>query len=1803
MLSVINWTNRNNFSGATDNRFDDVFGALANQAVAVVDATIAQWQRVISSFNYGGGPDTYNVSVTMAAAPLTTGSGVGAGTSVFGFTNGKPSSASITINYRAIANSGNTSSGWWLDPTPTDNSEFIGLNANTSAWVGIPTTPLGGGDLFTGILHELGHAMGLSSNPAINAFVTDTGVVDNVNAPASVPASDLWRFDSPNVHTLWTAWNSTGGTGQPGSNRNGAQHSAPAGIVPIVQNNRTYYGFTDLMNASFTSRSIITDTHALMLQDAYGYTITNPLTFGTFYDRLDVNGSLNITTPEGGPDTVKLEVIGSNLFVSMTLGSPIPGPDPTSFTSIFPLVTVKSINIATGSGSDRVIISPISDSIPINVNLGESLDGNDVLEVHGTSGYDSMTATAYSITSSGVKIAMSGAESITLSPDFGYADIYLGIAFGPVMIEGLGGDDTIVLHSVSAFASVVINGNGGNDTITIAPDGGFHDINGAVTIYGGSGADTINLAPIGFGAASIDAPITIFGGTENDTLNLTGGNLDALTRLVTFDGETGTMDKIVLNDQVPNGSYSYDITNTSVTRNPLFVGLNYSNTDRIVLNCGPGANTVRVANSVGPILEIYGNDGSDNFIVGAGLVGAQPGHIFNGGSGNDTITFDDHLRANNVIWDLRPNEVLYGGLLSLNTAGFESVGVLAGTGNDEITFDGVLLQNFDVDAGGGNDTVKFGFLVKAELAGSVSVTGGTGNDNFLWNRGSNNWSNYGYLSGPFANNIALDGGSGYNTLSVDDASRGIARYDLSENRLRATESTFLVFGSDFSYDNMAAIGIACSNSDNVVVVTGVSTDIDAGNQVTILMNGGTDSAFIYPHDAQGNLTINGNLGIGGGTGSDSLTINDTASSLPIDYVFRNPFGAGTTSIAGLGAGGFGAGSDFESITIDAGTGDDTFVIEKYLGVIPLTINAGAGNDAFDVTPTAKNLAANMAAANSLAFYGGEGYDSIGLHNDNNNNGNLYTVYGTQLNVSNLLGAPSFAASIQHTSVEYTTVTAGPKSDIFWVLNTVPGTVYDLDAGSGAVDDSFSIGSPLAPQVLSGIHGGVYVNGAGGGFDTVTLYDNTDSTGRTVHVGNDFVGATPGDDIFGAGGYLHYAGIAGTMTINLGTGADTVYAAPNPSTPLVINGNGPAAAGSGSQDGGSGSGLIDFLGLAFANAANPVLAPGGAGAGSYTFDNAAPLTYSGMESTEIDDVAPYILDQGYDDTGAVPMIFVQFSEDVSAAFTVDYLELIDNTTMEQVPSALLDVTYDAGTNTASFTFPGYTDGILPAGDYTAKILGTLTDLAGNPLGVETPFDFTVIDAIAPYILDQGYDDTGAVPMIFVQFSEDVSAALTVEYLELMNNTTTAQVPFAYLDLTYDTDTNTARFTFPGYTDGILPAGDYTAKILGTLTDLAGNPLDVETPFDFTVIDAIAPYILDQGYDDTGAVPTIFVQFSEDVSAALTVDYLELIDNTTMEQVPSALLDVTYDAGTNTASFTFPGYTDSILPAGDYTAKILGTLTDLAGNPLGAETPFDFTVAAVYLDADVNMDGFVNIFDINLVSANWGTAGPAGDANHDNIVNIFDINLVSAFWGQFPPGGAGTGGSTANNDSVDADSAAENSTLRVASSVVEPVAIEAEVAGGSIAARAAATAVAANFVSASDVASEPILNSHGLSYARNRIASIAPSPMTNHPGHRSVVPSRDAFHVQVGEIHLLGRSVPRTLAVTRKATDAAFGNAQYETPWARGGDDELITLLAATDEAPNQLTVRAEVTGLPNVPALLKMLGSQIPAATAKESRGQ
>jgi len=132
--------------------------------------------------------------------------------------------------------------------------------------------------------------------------------------------------------------------------------------------------------------------------------------------------------------------------------------------------------------------------------------------------------------------------------------------------------------------------------------------------------------------------------------------------------------------------------------------------------------------------------------------------------------------------------------------------------------------------------------------------------------------------------------------------------------------------------------------------------------------------------------------------------------------------------------------------------------------------------------------------------------------------------------------------------------------------------------------------------------------------------------------------------------------------------------------------------------------------------------------------------------------------------------------------------------------------------------------------------------------------------------------------------------------------------------------------------------------------------------------------------------------------------------------------------------------SLAPLGDFDGD---GITDLA---VGANLAFNggavhvlFLKPAALL-GDVNHDGVVNIFDINLVSSHWGEAGPLGDANDDHIVNIFDINLISANWSPSPGGGSGLAAGAdepGSAESGSAESGSAESPLRMPTAdLVEP-----------------------------------------------------------------------------------------------------------------------------------------------------------------------
>ena len=268
--------------------------------------------------------------------------------------------------------------GFFLDPTPFDSSEFRGSFFNAfvgQAHAGSPADGLS--DLFSTVLHEVGHVVGLSSNSDIR--LNTTGMTTNTGVPH--PPGFLWVFEGPSVTHLFTSNNA-------GLQDFGALVHVPDPAQSVAWNGQTLQGAMHLMNAGGgpSTRSLIPNGLAIVFHDAFNYEIVMPETFGTFH------ALLNQTTGEllvrGGVDVshdvIALRVVGDRLQVSVDVSNDVLGMGPTdAFISDFDLNSVTSIRIEAGDGNDLVLIDSVAAGMPVTIEAGA---GNDAIHVGGAGG-------------------------------------------------------------------------------------------------------------------------------------------------------------------------------------------------------------------------------------------------------------------------------------------------------------------------------------------------------------------------------------------------------------------------------------------------------------------------------------------------------------------------------------------------------------------------------------------------------------------------------------------------------------------------------------------------------------------------------------------------------------------------------------------------------------------------------------------------------------------------------------------------------------------------------------------------------------------------------------------------------------------------------------------------------------------------------------------------------------------------------------------------------------------------------------------------------------------------------------------------------------------------------------------------------------------------------------------------------------------------------------------------------------------------------------------------------------------------
>lgn len=964
--STINWVNRGtlidlngdgDFLDANENNDTDGFagcfgdpdgdGNISNGPVdlarGVVNAAIDAWESVIENFNYSDGTNIFNLTLSMSASGTGFG-GSGGVTSPATILNGKPTAGGISLSRGSDGPDADVDTdgdgtpdpvgdglGYFLDPTPSEHSEFQGTIVNAFAGVaqtGSPTTaasPANGlADLYTVVVTEMTHALGLESRfPTLlyqsGGFLTQ--VTDNAGNAIPDDAEGggvgfYWVFNSPAINHLMTSNNAGSG----GSNFGPGIHSAgpPNGSSqPLTFNGKTYNGAHDTGNAIFERswRYLVPDSMRLLLGTAYGYSTVNPAESGTMY------ASLNSTTEQllvrGGTgnsdDIISVTTDFTDIIVSVNVGDDVPGTGPfpgdedlPAFVTRVAVGDVRSIVIRAGAGVDQITVDlPFVFLDPISIDGGE---GDDRIEVRQL------------------------------------------VSISEITISGGNDDDTIVIGggnlSASLGKTVTIDGGFGSDTVEIDNSASSTASNYFITSTGtssefreewplGNTWRTVSLNSIAnlvFDAGTGDDHVivdstrfelTVNGNGGADTIEVGGGDFSRIRNGdITINGSSGPnsdVDTLLLHDE--QGSHVGTANFYAILEDSEFVfantfDLDFSQIDQIVLNANEESNLVIVKElDPGVSLTINANGGDDEIRVGNGnymqnIFGAV---TVNGGVGADTLTITDSadeagitsdpsLGTQTSIWDTYTltsttfvkqedhdvvldgrhwHDVLYSALLTYSSMADVTLDASGTTGNE---FEDQPATTINIHS------IQSTLVVNANAGDDRIVVLGGGNP---------------ALGGDFDSNIrgkvTIHGGSGADELEIDGPRDSFDwTYYLDRTMVDGLE------GADFAKDiglfsqvsvlqftSLESFKLDTSDDHNTFIVNGTP----AGTAVTLNGRGGNDRFEVHAGGLQSSVTVNGGDPASGS--GDVLAVTGTSTS-NVSYTpaLTNP-SAGTLRVGSI----------------------------------------------------------------------------------------------------------------------------------------------------------------------------------------------------------------------------------------------------------------------------------------------------------------------------------------------------------------------------------------------------------------------------------------------------------------------------------------------------------------------------------------------------------------------------------------------------------------------------------------------------------------------------------------------------------------------------------------------------------------------------------------------------------------------------------------------------------------------------------------------------------------------------------------
>ena len=925
--------------------------------------------------------------------------------------------------------------------------------------------------------------------------------------------------------------------------------------------------------------------------------------------------------------------------------------------------------------------------------------------------------------------------------------------------------------------------------------------------------------------------------------------------------------------------------------------------------------------------------------------------------------------------------------------------IAAGDGNDTVDLDSVNVPTFVV-CQDGSDTVNVALAAgNLDFFGAINVTGGAGNDQvILWDQNavfSDGWTfSSGFISRAIFAGINYGVGGTVENVTVHGGPLG-DDYQINGSLAGTTVTVIGGPGSDLFRFSPVAHDITSAFGGPIIINggTGPNDQLVFSDQATSLDRNWTitsstvDKANAFPAAALCSYSNLDGVSINGGGGSTTYTVQSANTPVTINA------GGGDDRVE---IGVYGAGNlDFISapVTVDGGIGGNSLYVEDSSNTFSNTWGIGFNS----ITRT---------SFGGLSFFnfGNVVVDAYGL----GGSGSLFTITGigfasTQIfagpgaDVFNIGNGPTFIASllapltidggsgfdtlnlldqpdtndtaytispaqvtrvgsipITYTALEAVSVQAGSGANAFTINGTVAATPVTLSGGSG--NDTFSI-TP-ASSTLTSLLGDLTIDGTTGANDQMFLSDQL----NTGLLGNTFYNITPNSVQATFSAVIHFTNLDG-FTLNASDGVSSLNLSGTAiGTPVTINGGNGA-----DQLTVAGAGLLADVTY---DGGEPSVAPGDS-----LVVNGGGLT--GMYLPSATSAGGGIVSVG------ARLINFRKLEPVSvsdfASFTLQTQNSSDNISINSGFGNIATGT-SGGVAIESLTWAGVTNFILDLATHDGAGGGSMNDLAI----IQSPGLF-VPEGGSFLFKGGGGNDKLIVNAGSYTFNQD--ASLYTANLTVVGNTGSS--------IRFNSDQHLAGLTLNG--GGAKLSAIRHSMYVNALTISPTGLLDIANNFlylDNTVTSfATAKAYLDAAYNLHGA---------SNPNAPLAGDY-----NGT-GGITSSLAQASY-AGDLVVGI---GYYDGALqdPANpDTVGQILGPDSN-SGH--GTGIPLNQILIRPTLTGDLNGDGLVNAYDVNLFNS-YGlfNTGPtplgwqAGDLNGDGIVDSKDVtvfNTVGNFnVGAFPP----------------------------------------------------------------------------------------------------------------------------------------------------------------------------------------------------------